>query len=177
MSRKIDDLTHSLRKPTRDILRDCKEAGYEMVVFQTFRSLDDQAKLWRMTRGKITIAEKCAELKASGAGYLAEVIRRVGAQYPPSGVRGHVTRVIPGLSWHQYREAFDCYLKVDGTVNWDSNHDGYQYYGEVAKSHGLTWGGDWTTIVDAAHCQFQKDRVIEMFGSMAAVSQYWDTMQ
>lgn len=59
-------------------------------------------------------------------------------------------------------KAFDFVLLVHGKVCWDtnmdSNHDGfrdYQQIGEIGKSIGLEWGGDWKTLKDCDHLQLK----------------------
>lgn len=58
-----------------------------------------------------------------------------------------------GQSLHNYDPAyaFDFYFEDDGEAVWD-RWEWYQEFGEMAKSLGLIWGGDWTSR-DGPHVQ------------------------
>lgn len=63
-----------------------------------------------------------------------------------------VTNSKGGQSWHNYRCAAD--LCFEGNDPWASkNHKLWDIYGEVAKSFGFEWGGDWTSFQDRPHIQ------------------------
>jgi peptidoglycan L-alanyl-D-glutamate endopeptidase CwlK len=51
-----------------------------------------------------------------------------------------------------YGHAVDCCFLVDGKPSWDQGLP-WRLYGEAAKALGLTWGGDWKTIVDKPHIE------------------------
>lgn len=61
-------------------------------------------------------------------------------------------------SWHQYGLAADCAFLRDGKIvvtekdPWAMR--GYQLYGEVAESLGLTWGGRWK-MMDFGHTELR----------------------
>jgi peptidoglycan L-alanyl-D-glutamate endopeptidase CwlK len=48
--------------------------------------------------------------------------------------------------------AIDCAFLVDGKASWAEHHP-WRLYGEAAKSQGLRWGGEFTTIVDRPHIE------------------------
>lgn len=61
-------------------------------------------------------------------------------------------------SQHQWGIAYDFYLSMDidgdGKISDDSYNDSTGIFGKaaaIAKSLGLAWGGDWTSIVDKPH--------------------------
>lgn len=62
-------------------------------------------------------------------------------------------------SYHQFGLAADVAFKRDGKVVISERDQwawkGYQHYGEVAESVGLTWGGRWTRIHDYGHTEFR----------------------
>lgn len=65
--------------------------------------------------------------------------------------RGIVTNAASQLtSWHGYGLACDI---VHATKWWDAPPAWFRTMGEVAKSHGLDWGGDWRHP-DLPHVQF-----------------------
>lgn len=60
------------------------------------------------------------------------------------GIKGEktVTNARAGYSYHNYGVAVDMTFVVDGQPNWSEGHP-WAKYGEVAKKHGFSWGGDW----------------------------------
>lgn len=64
------------------------------------------------------------------------------------------SRAKPGQSLHGYQPAyaFDVAMKLpDGGVTWDWRW--FELWGALAKSVGLTWGGDWAGLRDGPHVQ------------------------
>lgn len=71
----------------------------------------------------------------------------------------NTTRAKAYQSYHQFGLAADVAFKRNGKVV-ISDRDpwawrGYQLYGEVAESVGLTWGGRWTSIKDFGHTEYR----------------------
>lgn len=70
----------------------------------------------------------------------------------------NVTNAAAFQSWHQYGLAADCAFLRDGKIvvtekdPWAMR--GYQLYGEVAESLGLTWGGRWK-MMDFGHTELR----------------------
>ncbi|HWP19955.1 MAG TPA: M15 family metallopeptidase [Burkholderiaceae bacterium] len=77
---------------------------------------------------------------------------------------GHVTHAGAFQSYHQFGLAADCAFLRDGKLvisekdPWAAR--GYQLYGEVAESVGLTWGGRWKSIVDLGHVELRRPGVL-----------------
>jgi peptidoglycan L-alanyl-D-glutamate endopeptidase CwlK len=70
-----------------------------------------------------------------------------------------VTQAGPFESLHQHGMAADCAFMRDGRIV-ISERDawamrGYEKYGEVARSLGLTWGGDWRSLKDYGHIEWR----------------------
>lgn len=170
MSRNIDDLRRSFRPIARELIKLTGEKGYEVVPYFTMRNPVEQAKLWRMTRGKSEIGRKVQSLLNAGALYVANVLESVGPQYPGPGITGHVTYAVPGESWHNWGDAMDCYLRIDGTIEWDGEHEGYAVYGEVAEGLGMTWGGVWTKPNDPGHVQMPPMKPSLYFDTLSSMS-------
>jgi len=67
-------------------------------------------------------------------------------------------------SWHQYGLAADCAFVRDGKVVISEKDPwamrGYQLYGEVAESLGLTWGGRWK-MMDFGHTELRLPGVMK----------------
>jgi len=68
---------------------------------------------------------------------------------------------LPGVSWHQWGEAVDCFWLVHGKAEWSTKTEaqiagglkgnGYLIYGDEALelglfSAGLGWGWDWPHV-------------------------------
>ncbi|MGO4379890.1 M15 family metallopeptidase [Pseudoduganella sp. RAF53_2] len=71
---------------------------------------------------------------------------------------GGVTNATAFQSWHQYGLAADCAFVRDGVLVISERDPwamrGYQLFGEVAESLGLTWGGRWK-MMDFGHTELR----------------------
>jgi peptidoglycan L-alanyl-D-glutamate endopeptidase CwlK len=69
-----------------------------------------------------------------------------------------VTNARAFQSWHQYGLAADCAFLRDGKLVISEKDPwalrGYQLYGEVAESLGMTWGGRWK-MMDFGHAELR----------------------
>lgn len=54
---------------------------------------------------------------------------------------------------HTYGCAVDFVPKVNGKWTWDVPREQWLQLGQIGKSLGLCWGGDWKTLVDCPHFQ------------------------
>jgi len=148
-------LIPDFRVKVEQLLENCQYRGVIMKPCDTLRDPYTQARLWRQSRSKAIIQKKINELKEKEAPFLANCIESVGPQSGP-----HVTNAIPGLSWHQWGEAVDCYWLATGSIIWDINAkvngiNGYQVYAEEAVKLGLTAGHFWRKLQDSPHIQYQ----------------------
>ena len=64
-----------------------------------------------------------------------------------------VTRAKAGQSWHNWRCALDVVPLVNGTAIWDDQAM-WKQDGEIGKSCGLEWAGDWVTFKEFPHFQY-----------------------
>lgn len=75
-----------------------------------------------------------------------------------------VTNARSWQSWHQYGLAADCAFVRDGRLVISEKDPwamrGYQLYGEVAESVGLTWGGRWK-MMDFGHTELRRSGVMK----------------
>lgn len=55
---------------------------------------------------------------------------------------------------HQSALAADITLQKGGKATWDLPEGAWEYYGHLARKHGLTWGGGWTKLVDRPHIEW-----------------------
>jgi peptidoglycan L-alanyl-D-glutamate endopeptidase CwlK len=154
-SRDLGDLIPGLKPKVQELLSKCLSRGVEMRPSATLRDPFEQARLWRQSRSREEIERKIARLREAGAPFLADCIKRVG---PQSG--RPVTGAAPGLSWHQWGEALDCFWVVNGEAEWDANRlsngvNGYRVYAGEALQLGLTAGGFWPRFKDWPHVQLR----------------------
>lgn len=138
------------------LLVNCKNRGIEMRASDTVRSPFDQAKIWRQSRTSEEIHKKIVELQNNNAPFLAHCLESVGPQKGDP-----VTKAIPGLSWHQWGEAVDCFWVVNNKAVWDletvvNGLNGFMVYANEAKKLGLDAGLFWNNFKDSPHVQLRK---------------------
>lgn len=79
-----------------------------------------------------------------------------------------VTLAVAGASYHQYGLAADCAFMRDGKVAISERDPwvarGYELYGEVAASLGMTWGGSWRRLRDLGHVELRRPGVLRAAG-------------
>lgn len=154
-TRDLGVLVDEFRPKVVALLDRCTARGAPMRPYFTLRSPFEQARLWRQSRSREEIDAKIAELQSKSAPFLADCIRRVGPQ-----LGDPVTNAVPGLSWHQWGEAVDCFWLVNGEAEWSSRKtvdglNGYHVYAEEAQAAGLTAGGLWSSFKDWPHVQLR----------------------
>jgi len=64
-----------------------------------------------------------------------------------------VTRAKAGESWHNHCCALDVVPLVNGKAIWDDQAM-WKQVGEIGKSCGLEWAGDWKTFKEYPHFQY-----------------------
>jgi hypothetical protein len=152
------DLTHLMPEfhPKVDqLLARCLAQGFAMRPYMALRTPLEQARLWRQSRSREEIDAKVAEFKAKGAPFLAQTLIDAGPQHGDP-----VTNAEPGLSWHQWGEAVDCFWVVNGQAEWSTKRlvngrNGYAVYADAARALGLTAGGFFTSLKDWPHVQLR----------------------
>lgn len=71
-----------------------------------------------------------------------------------------VTNARGGMSWHNWKRAFDFVPLVSGKPAWNSTSL-YKQCGEIGESLGLEWAGRWTgSLRETAHMQYTKGKTI-----------------
>src|ERR1051325_8002995 len=111
----IQDLELEFQPGAQQVLDRCADAGVEMRVNETVRTPLEQARIWRQSRTIQEITARITSLRAAGAPFLADCIEKAGPQHGD-----HVTDAPPGLSWHQWGEAVDCFWVVNGQAEWST---------------------------------------------------------
>lgn len=153
----LDGLDNNFRQQMENLLHQLIGIGVEMRPYFGLRTPLEQAKLWRQSRSTEEIDSGIARLRNGGANFLADVLRDAGPQHGP-----HVTNALPGLSWHQWGEAVDCFWAVNGVAEWSATKivdgiNGYKVYAQRAKLMGLEAGGFWNSIKDWPHVQLRPE--------------------
>ena len=152
----LDNLDPRFRAKVQTLIEAVKAKGCEMRPYNGLRTPLEQARFWRQSRSIEEIEAKIAQLKKSRAPFLAQCIEEAG---PQNG--GRITNAPPGLSWHQWGEAVDCFWVVNSAAEWSirkrvNDRNGYETYAAVAKSIGLTAGGFFKSLKDWPHVQLRE---------------------
>jgi len=135
-SRSLDDLEPHVAQMARAMITAAAAEGIKLLVTFTSRSDAEQDYLYSLGRTRL--------------------IGRDGTRYKKGQT---VTNAKAGDSWHNWRRAFDVVpLKDNGTADWDNSSPAaikrWHRIGEIGKSVGLEWGGDWKRP-DMPHFQFR----------------------
>lgn len=151
----INQLVPEFIPKVQQLLQNCQAQNVIMRPYFTIRDPFTQGKFWRQSRSSEEVQQKITDLKNQGADFLAFCIESVG---PQSG--SPVTNAIPGLSWHQWGEAVDCFWVVNNQAEWSTRklvngQNGYAVYAAQAKAIGITPGGLWPTLKDWPHVQLR----------------------
>lgn len=156
----LNDLDPKFRAKVTILLSKCKAQGFELMPFSGLRTPLEQAKLWRRGRNKSQIQAAIKSLRKNNADYLSGLLEKVGPQDDTGGI---VTKSLPGLSWHNFGVAIDCYVLVNGKAIWDEKHPGYKCYAENAKILDLNAGYYWKDFKDTVHVQMPALGVLATF--------------
>lgn len=151
-SRKLDDLVPEAKKNAERVVEVCTQVGFDLLIYCTLRSPEEQAKLYRQSRSWAEIKSKMLKMKDRGFGFLADVLEAVGPCTGP-----HVTNAGPGESWHNYGEAWDAVPLINGKAVWSylNAKSEWDAYGECVRQVGMHWAGDWVTFREYPHAQLQ----------------------
>lgn len=124
--RDINKLHWKVRRLVNKLIENCRNLGLELVIIETVRSNERQAYLYELGR---TIDIK----------------------------NGIVTNVkIPTFHNEIVGLAFDIAPLVNGSIPWNGHSNLWNLMGQEGKKLGLTWGGDWKSIVDKPHFQLDE---------------------
>jgi hypothetical protein len=148
----LSKLAQPFRERFELLKEELQREHIDVLFYCGFRSCAEQARLWRSSRSTTTINATLAELDATGFGFLADVIRDVGPQYGSIG--DHLTYAIPGKSCHNYGQAVDGVVMIDGKPDWEMHHwHLWEKYGGLAMRLGLSWAGSWKKMREYVHVE------------------------
>lgn len=95
---------------------------------------------------------------------LIEGYRSPQRQEQLAAMGGHVTKAGAFRSYHQFGLAADSAFMRMGKVVISERDPwamrGYELYGEVSASLGLTWGGGWKNLKDLGHVELRRPGVL-----------------
>ena len=98
---------------------------------------------------------------------LLEGYRSPERQAQLAGLGGHVTRARAYESYHQYGLAADSAFRRGGQIVIQETDPwamrGYELFGEVGRSVGLVWGGDWS-LKDFGHLELRRPGTLKNKG-------------
>jgi peptidoglycan L-alanyl-D-glutamate endopeptidase CwlK len=129
--------------------------------------LVDASRNWQLLNPdfsqRLLMAFKIMKEKHGYEMALLEGYRSPARQNLLASMGSSVTNAGAFQSWHQYGLAADCAFWRDGKLVISEKDPwamrGYQLYGEVAESLGLTWGGRWT-LMDFGHTELRMKGVM-----------------
>ncbi|MDB5755082.1 MAG: peptidase [Massilia sp.] len=129
--------------------------------------LVDASRNWTLLNAdfsqRLLLAFKIMKDKHGYEMALLEGYRSPARQTLLASMGSQVTSAGAFQSWHQYGLAADCAFWRDGKLVISEKDPwamrGYQLYGEIAESLGLTWGGRWT-MMDFGHTELRKTGVM-----------------
>lgn len=73
-----------------------------------------------------------------------------------------ITNAKGGQSMHQYKVALDFCPLTNGNFNWNDKTL-FTKVGNIAKTCGFEWGGDWTSFLDLPHIQYTAGYTLDDF--------------
>jgi hypothetical protein len=131
------------RQKFRAVLNDVRSKGLPLLVWEVFRSREQQRALYAQGRTD-------AELRK--AGFSDDEITKYRKQ-------GYLSTkpVVTNLRTPRYHgtgRAMDCCWLLDGKPTWNVPEEWWNTYGRAAEAYGLTWGGRWK-MRDLPHVQYE----------------------
>ncbi len=161
MSADMNDLTPVFRAKVQTALKALAEEGLIFKPYFTLRDPVIQAKLWRQSRSAPVVQTQIQELEEMNCGFIAACFAKAGPADGP-----WATNALPGLSWHQYGEAVDCFLTdATGRPIWETPK--YARFGQVGDANAMFWGGHFG---DSDHWQNRKTEPSAAFGSLKLIN-------
>lgn len=161
MSADLSDLVPAFRTKVDAALAQLAGENLVFVPFNTRRDPVTQAAYWRRSRSAAAVQQQIEALRAQGCRFMVACFEKAGPQKPGPWA----TNALPGLSWHQYGEAVDCYLEgADGHPNWQPRN--YARFGQIGDAQGMWWGGHFG---DNDHWQNRRTEPLDVFGSLKTI--------
>lgn len=135
MSKSLDLLLPIVRQKAEQFVAKCKEAGYDVQIISTLRTMQEQNDLYAIGRdahGKV--------------------------------VGSVVTNARGGQSFHNWGCAFDFVPVIGGKAIWNDVAL-WKKLGVIGEACGLEWGGKFPNLADYGHFQFTAGYSFDDFGN------------
>lgn len=159
-SSSISDLKPEFAASIRKLIEKCRTRGLNVVPFSTVRGPGAQARRWCRSRTWKEASEQAKLLVNCGAPTLASLLREEWC------LKGRQeTRLLPGQSWHQWGEAVDFMIQIDGRSVWFGS--GYKKLADEAQLLGLSPRFSNTFERDPEHIQLRSCEVMIMDGGIS----------
>lgn len=139
-SRSLNDLFPVVRDKAHLFTSECEKQGIIVLVTCTYRSHEEQTAIFAQGREQLQVVNTLREY--AGLTGITENANKI------------ITRAKAGLSYHEYRCAFDVVPMEAGKPIWDDKHPAWIKIGTIGKSCGLEWAGDWKTMKEFPHFQY-----------------------
>lgn len=131
----IQQLNPVVQPYARELVRSAAAKGIDVKVIGGYRSIPVQQRLFCQGRN----ISECRGL------------------YKPGSI---VTNARGGYSNHNFGIAFD--VGIFQGIKYLTESPKYNEVGQIGKSIGLEWGGDWTTIKDRPHFQLRPSWAMQL---------------
>lgn len=155
-SNSVSDLMPDVRDLANKFVEEAKKQGINVKITNTLRGGGEQRRLFSKGRTKEQLAETRDD----------RMFRQALEEYEHGKItmpHGAVTNADAGDSFHNYSLAFDFVPIVDGKISYDITSKAgkarFQKLGNIGKSIGLEWGGDWKNP-DYPHMQLTHGKSI-----------------
>lgn len=154
-SRRLSALHPDLQLGAARLMNLADQNDLDLLIYCTFRSPTEQARLYRQGRTTARIKSMAGELAGRfGRMDLADLLLGVGPQYGPLR-----TYAAPGQSLHNYGYAFDAVPMRNGKPVWGTEDATDKWlwglYGELVEEVGLEWAGRWERFREFPHAQLK----------------------
>ena len=156
-SRDLKDLTPSVSKQAltvRQLFDKRAPVGVTLLIYCTYRSPQEQARLFRQGRSLAQIEARALQLEDK---YRRPDLTAMLRNAAPQAAKRRVTNAGPGQSIHQYRGAFDAAPIRDGAIVWGTKDPAdaalWALYGDVVLESALEWAGNWRRGREFPHAQ------------------------
>ena len=136
-------LAHGFVEPVRNFYLDVISQDHR---FRSTRVVSDVQMLEPIMRGKVTAIIQ--EAREHGVNFMVFETYRSQARQAQLFKEG--ASKLQKVGTHHYGIACDIVRSVNGQPSWKGD---FSLLGQLAKKHGLIWGGNWTGFVDAVHVQ------------------------
>lgn len=136
-SRRLEDLIPELAEKAKQFREIASKEGINVIFTCTYRSEEEQRALYAQGRENVQVVNEL----------------RKKVNLPPITEKENiiVTFAKEGQSKHNIRQAFDIAIIEAGKLIWDPKHPNWQKVGEIGRSLGLSWAGDWKKFKEYPH--------------------------